>query len=169
MKERVYIDSILDMQKFFKEYKELVGIILMMICIFWLIRFGWSFFDLPSAKELVGIVTNLFNQYGLIIVFISATIESILLIGGYFPGTIIIFLSLSMAGGDFQKTLATVLVATAGMLLGYAIDYFLGKKGVSKILHKLKLEHEVSKLKLEIEKQGVWAGFFCIFCLASGL
>lgn len=148
------------MQNFLKEYKELVGIILISVLFFWLIKTGWIFFDLPSASQLIKIVTDLFNRYGLIIVFISASMESLLLIGGYFPGTLIIFLSLSVAGGDLQKTAATVLVATFGMFVGYSIDYLLGKKGVTKILHKLSLDKEVSKLKSEIERQGVWAGFF---------
>lgn len=148
------------MRRFFDEYKELVMILVITFGMMWVLRFGWGYFHLPSASELVQIVVRLFQTYGLIIVFISATIESILLVGGYFPGTMIIFLSLSLAGGDFKQTVATVLTATAGMLLGYSIDYFLGKRGVSKLIHKLGLSKEVHKLETEIKKQGVWAGFF---------
>jgi membrane protein DedA with SNARE-associated domain len=148
------------MQRIFNEYKELFLIFLMATFFIWIFKFGWGYFNLPSASELVQLVIHLFKTYGLIIVFISATIESILLLGGYFPGTMIIFLSLSLAGGDFKQTAATVLTATAGMLLGYSIDYFLGKRGVSKLIHKLGLGREVQKLEVEIKKQGVWAGFF---------
>lgn len=146
--------------KFFDEYKELVGIIVASFVMIWFVKLGWGALDLPSASRMVGFVVHLFETYGLIIVFFAAAIESLLLIGGYFPGTLIIFLSLSVSGGDIKKTLATVLMASAGMLLGYSVDYLLGKRGVSKILTKLKLENEVDKLKKEIDKQGVWAGFF---------
>lgn len=126
----------------------------------WLLRYGWGALNLPAVSQMVGFVVHLFETYGLVIVFLSAAIESLLLIGGYFPGTLIIFLSLSVGGGDLKKTMATVLMASAGMLLGYSVDYVLGKRGVSRILNKLKLEGEVEKLKKEIDRQGVWAGFF---------
>lgn len=148
------------MQKTFNEYKELLFVFVMASFFIWIFKFGWGYFNLPSASELVQLVVGLFKTYGLVIVFISATIESILLLGGYFPGTMIIFLSLSLAGGDLKQTVATVLTATAGMLLGYTIDYFLGKRGVSKFINKLGLSKEVQKLEAEIKKQGVWAGFF---------
>jgi membrane protein DedA with SNARE-associated domain len=148
------------MKNLFEEYKELVLVVAMSVLFLFIFKGGWGALGLPSADTLVDFVVNLFNQYGLVIVFFAALIESILLVGGYFPGTMIIFLSLSVSGGDLQKTLATVLVATAGMLVGYSIDYFLGKNGVSKILNKLNLNNEVEKLKKEIDRQGLWAGFF---------
>jgi membrane protein DedA with SNARE-associated domain len=148
------------MRKVFDDYKELVFIVLASLFVLWAVRFGWGAFHFPSAAELVQIVVDLFNEYGLIIVFFAAVIESLLLIGGYFPGTLIIFLSLSLVGGDLQKTALTVLTATAGMLVGYSFDYFLGKGGVTRILKKLQMEKEVHKLQREIERQGVRAGFF---------
>ena len=147
-------------KKIVSEYWELVLVFILALGILLVLKSGWGYFDLPSASSLVDMMTGLFDKYGLIVVFLAALIESILLVGGYFPGTLIIFLSLSLSGGDFQKTIMTVLAASAGMLVGYSVDYFLGKHGVHKILRKLRLENEVEKLKKEIERQGVWAGFF---------
>ena len=46
----------------------------------------WIFFKLPKDDELLAVVSQFINHYGLWIVFASAFIEGVLIAGNYFPG-----------------------------------------------------------------------------------
>ncbi len=138
----------------------------LVVSLFFLISFIWGYLDLPSAVQMVDYVNNFFLKYGLIVVFFAALVESIILLGAYFPGTIIIFLSLSITAGHFGRMLETVLMASLGMLIGYTIDYILGRYGVSRILTKLHLDKDINKLQNQIQKSGIKSVF--LFYLLPG-
>jgi membrane protein DedA with SNARE-associated domain len=146
-------------KKQFLENWYLLLIFIFAFSFLFLIKFIWGHFSLPNSSELVVFLQNFLLEHGLLVVFLSAIVESILFLGGYFPGTIIIFLSLSITGETLLKIFETVLTATFGMIIGYSIDYFIGKYGALKILKKLNLEKDVEKLKSEIQKNGASAGF----------
>ena len=76
------------MQKYFNLIK---GPIILLF-IFLVIGFSWKFLGFPSDKELMPVIKTYFDQYGIILVFISAIIESGFLFGIYAPGGLIIFL-----------------------------------------------------------------------------
>jgi membrane protein DedA with SNARE-associated domain len=132
------------------------------------IIFLWKFAGLPSQAELVEIVKGFFTKYGLIVIFISAILESILLIGNYFPGSLVIFLGVSMATGNPLLAAKTIAVVCAGMFIGYNVDYFLGKFGLYKVVEKFGYKKDIENLTKKIEEKGVVAGFFLYVMPAMG-
>ncbi len=127
--------------------------------IFWL----WHFFHLPSQKDLIEIVKNYYNLYGLPAIFIIAILEFIIGIGNYFPGMAVIFVALSVAGGNFILAVKTVTTIIAGVLIGHHINFFLGKYGIEKFIHKLGFTKDIENLQSKIKEKGIFYAFFLYF------
>jgi len=109
------------------------------------------------------------EQWGVTFIFIISLIESIVLLGSYIPGTIIIFGVLATMHDNITIFLYSGFVASLGILAGYIIDFFIGKKYGNKIIQKLNLESYSNSIKQKIEKRGIWIiGFFFYLPGVSG-
>lgn len=153
---------------FIKKNQELIIAFAVTLLIYFLIRFGWTYFDMPNQKEMIALITGFFDKYGLIIIFLAAIIESILLIGGYFPGSLVIFLGVASSSGDIVRTTKVTVLAVLGMMIGYSIDYYLGRKGGYKLLTKLGFEEEINKIKNKVNKKNIWFSFLLYVIPGSG-
>src|SRR3989338_10846595 len=91
------------------------AVLLVFTLTYWVL---WNVFNLPKGQELVPIITKFFNHYGLFVVLICAILEGALLIGNYFPGGVVIFLSVVVAGRDIPKVIMTVAVVALGFFMG---------------------------------------------------
>jgi membrane protein DedA with SNARE-associated domain len=149
------------MKKYFKQEYILLALVAgFSFAIIFLLRFLWDYAGLPSSQEIISLLINFINTYGLWIVIVSAFLESLLLVGMYFPGTIIIFTTIAATGSDVERMLKVVLFASIGMLLGYTFDYILGRRGLSKVFTKIGIESEIEKLKQQVQSQGIFSGIF---------
>lgn len=149
--------------------KDLIFAFIVTIGLFLLVRFLWGYFNMPNQEEIVSIVTSFFQKYGLIVIFLAAIIESIILIGGYFPGSLVIFLGVASSSGDPVRAFKVLLLASFGALIGYTIDYFIGKSGGVKLLSKLGFENEINKIKNKIHNnysfKKILSGAFLFYIL----
>jgi len=93
----------------------------------------WQIFDLPSNEELIVITKGWLGSYGLWMLFIGAFLESVLLVGFYFPGSVLIFIGVGLAPSIADAVIA-VLVVDIAMLTGQSFNYFLGRYGWYKLL-----------------------------------
>ena len=116
-----------------KENLKLLTIPLILMAIYLTMVLFWKLFSFPPPEELVIIVTNYFNQYGLWIVFISALIEGFLLVGLYFPGGFIIFLGVISAAGNVMRAIEVVSVVSIAFFISYILNYIIGKYGWYKL------------------------------------
>lgn len=109
----------------------------------------WKLLDLPPEEVMVQLVRDWLLEYGLYIVFVGSLIETVLFVGIYFPGSLIIFLSVALSPNP-QHAAFAVLTVSAGMICGYTINYLLGKYGWYKLLLKIGMRQgiEVAQAKL---------------------
>lgn len=119
----------------------------------------WRMLDLPTQEELIEIARAYFERYGLIIVLASALIEGLLLVGWYYPGGLVIFLGVILAGEDETKVAAIILLVTLGLFLGYLINYFLGKYGWYRLLLAFGLKGPLENAEKRLARHGVGAVF----------
>jgi membrane protein DedA with SNARE-associated domain len=119
----------------------------------------WRLFNLPKEDELIKIITEFFNRYGLWVVLISSIIEGALIIGNYFPGGVVVFLGVIAAGHNIPKIILTVSVVVIGFFIGYLLDYVMGKYGWYKVLIKFGMKDQLEKAKLKLSKQSFNAIF----------
>ena len=120
----------------------------------------WVLFGWPQGDEFIKVITGFFNTYGLWVVLVSAILESALIIGNYFPGGVIIFLSVIAAGRDIPKIIFIVSVVCIGFMIGYTIDYFLGKYGWYKLLIKFGMKNQLESAKVKLDKHSFKAILF---------
>jgi membrane-associated protein len=114
----------------------------------------WKLLDLPSDAELVSIVREWLEKYGLLIILFGSLIETILFVGFYFPGSVIIFLGVGLAPDPLSALLA-VLAVSAGMLCGYTVNYILGKYGWYKIFLKLGMKNGIENARMKMQKNEI--------------
>lgn len=115
----------------------------------------WSLFSLPSAEELVKIVNDYFDKYGLAVVLISAIIEGTLIIGQYFPGSFVIFLGVITSRGDAIKATKVVAVVSIAFFIAYNINYLIGKYGWYKLFLKFGLKKPLENAEKRLNKHGL--------------
>ena len=137
-----------------KEILKLLSIPLTLMVIYLSMVLLWKLFAFPGPEELVNIVTNYFNRYGLWIVFVSALIEGFLLLGQYFPGGFIIFLGVLSAGNNAIRASTVVLIVSIAFFISYYGNYLLGRYGWYKLFIKFGLKNSLDKAEQRLQKYG---------------
>jgi membrane protein DedA with SNARE-associated domain len=127
--------------------------------VFLLIYLAWRFFALPPQEEVIEIARVYFDKYGLAILLVSALVEGTVLVGWYYPGSLIIFLGVILAGKDIKKVVIAVSVITLGLFFAYIINFLLGKYGWYRLLLKFGLRDALEDAKERVSKYGLLAIF----------
>lgn len=123
----------------------------------------FKIFHIPSNEELIGVMKVYFEKYGYPVLFFSTLIESIPVICLYFPGSSIVLLAAAFSRQGTLNIFSVVLVTGAAMLIGFIINYFIGKHGWFKIFVKFGLGDALDNSKAKIEKHGdrwIWLSYF---------
>lgn len=110
--------------------------------------------SLPDAKKLIEIIKNLYLSYGYGIVLLSGILEAMFLIGLYVPGSAAILLGAAVAATGVVKLPLIILLGTVGLMIGYTINYFMGKYGWYKALAQFGLEKGIDAAKEKLHKHG---------------
>ncbi len=119
----------------------------------------WRFLNWPTGEALTTLLTNFFIHYGLWLVLLCSILESAVVIGNYFPGGLVIFISVVACQGDLPKIVLTVLIVSIGFFIGYLIDYLLGKFGWYKLLVKFGFSNQIEQAKTKLLKHSLKAIF----------
>jgi len=138
----------------------------------------WTIGIIPPPTEIVLMLETLYNNYGLLGLFISAFLEGIVYLGLYFPGSFIIALSVIISDGTFPSLLTISLVVALALTITSFINYFLGRHISFKHINetKSKLPRKISKglilsmihpnslafyfFDAGLEKRGLWKTIF---------
>ncbi len=120
----------------------------------------WSLFDLPPREEFIEIARVYFERYGIMTIFISAILEGILLAGWYFPGSFVIVLGVFLAGNDVEQVVEVALATTAGFLISYTFNFYVGKHGWYRLLTAFGFREPLERAQGQLTKYGPRAIFF---------
>lgn len=130
---------------------------LTLLCAVGTVVTAWHLFDLPSDTDLMHMAGAIFDTFGYAAVFVSAVIEGALVVGLYYPGALVIFLSVILAGQDVVRVATLVLVVTSAFAIGLSIDYALGKYGWYRLLLKIGLRTELERAEERFKRRGALA------------
>ncbi len=133
---------------------------LAMFGVYLLILVLWKLLNLPTDQELMEISKNWFDRWGLIFVFVSAIIESALILGQYYPGGLVIFLGVVSAGKNIPLTITVVAIVCLAFFIGYSIDYFVGKLGWYRLFLKFGLKDSLAEAQKKLQKHELNAIMF---------
>lgn len=120
---------------------------------------AWRFFGLPPQEELIEIAKTYFDKYGLAILLVSSLIEGTVLVGWYYPGSLVIFLGVILAGKDIEAVVEAVATITVGLFFAYIVNFLLGKYGWYRLLLKFGLKEALEDAKARVTKHGLVAIF----------
>jgi undecaprenyl-diphosphatase len=123
-----------------------------------IIYYVWGLLDLPPREALIDVVRGLIERYGYIIVFLGAFVESLLLIGWYFPGSLIIFISVIFAPTPTAAVISVAIV-TLALWCGYTFNFFLGRHGWYRVLVAFGIKQYLDEAKDKLTKYGIFAVF----------
>ena len=117
----------------------------------------WIALDLPPEETIIEIARGYLDRYGVVIVLIAAYLEGLLLIGWYFPGTLVIIFALIVAGQDVARVAQVAALAGSGLVAAYATNFFIGKYGWYRMLLAFGLREPLDKAKARLTKYGLSA------------
>lgn len=154
-------NAIIDFMKSrMKDISRLLSIPFILLAIYLLIASVWRLANLPSDSELQTIIKDYFNHYGLWVVFVGALIEGFLLLGQYFPGGFIIFLSVISAGRDIPRVIEIILLVSLAFFISYTLNYWVGKYGWHRVLIKFGLKKSLEDAEKKLARHGLNAIIF---------
>lgn len=109
-----------------------------------------SFF--PSSKDLIDQLSAVYGRFGYEIVILGSMFEALVLINLFTPGIAAVGLGVVFAkAGELDLTLVIVL-AVIGALVGFMLDFFLGKFGFAQIMERLGFGKVIGQTKGKLEK-----------------
>ena len=119
----------------------------------------WVALDLPPEETLIGIAKGYLDRYGVAIVLVGAYLEGLLLIGWYFPGTLVVIFALIVAGQDVSRVAQVAALAGTGLFGAYVTNFFIGKYGWYRMLLAFGLREPLEKAQSRLTQYGLSAIF----------
>jgi membrane protein DedA with SNARE-associated domain len=119
----------------------------------------WHWLDLPPEETVIAIAQRYFETYGLLTVLVAAFIEGLLLIGWYFPGSLVIIFGLIFAGQDVPRVASVAALAAIGLLVAYVVNFMVGRHGWYRLLLAFGLRAPLANAQRRLTKYGLSAIF----------
>lgn len=117
---------------------------------------------IPTSDELILAFSSLYAKYGYEIIFVSAFLESLVIVTYFVPGSFALALGVIFARTGETELVKVIGVALVGATLGYQLDYLLGQFGLGEIFKRIGYQNllDVAKSKLHrFGKRGLIIGF----------
>lgn len=112
-------------------------------------------FGIPEQQDIINGAFGLFDLYGYWFVALAAFLEGILLVGLYFPGSVVLVLGVVAAGrSDKLEVWAVALVIMIAFYLSALLNYALGRYGWYHVLAKFGLQKPIGKMEARLKKHG---------------
>ena len=138
---------------------KIIAFPLAVLGVFALLYLIWIALDLPPEDTIIRTASGYLDRYGIIIVLISAYLEGLLLIGWYFPGTLVIIFALVLAGPDPARVALVAATAGFGLFCAYVTNFLAGKYGWYRLLLAFGLREPLDNAQKRLTKYGLSAIF----------
>lgn len=143
----------------FRRFRILVGLPLAALAVLLSLYALWLWLDLPPEETVVAVARSYFETHGLVTVLVAAFVEGLLLIGWYFPGSLVIIFGLIFAGDDVARVAAVAALAAAGLLAAYVVNFLAGRYGWYRLLLAFGLREPLANAQRRLVRYGLSAIF----------
>jgi membrane protein DedA with SNARE-associated domain len=137
----------------------IIALPLAVLGVFALLYAVWIALDLPPEATIIRIAGGYLDRYGIVIVLLCAYVEGLLLVGWYFPGTLVIIFALILAGPDSARVAQVAGVAGLGLFCAYATNFLAGKYGWYRLLLAFGLREPLDNAQKRLARYGLSAIF----------
>jgi membrane protein DedA with SNARE-associated domain len=138
---------------------KIIAFPLAVLGVFALLYAVWVALDLPPEQTIIATAKPYLDRYGLAIVLVCAYLEALLVIGWYFPGTLVIIFAMIVALSDPVRYVETAATGALGLYCGQVTNFFAGKHGWYRLLLAFGLREPLEKAKRRLTKYGLSAIF----------
>lgn len=101
---------------------KMIAFPLAVLAVFGLLYLVWLALDLPPEATIAAAAKDYLERYGIVIVLIAAYLEGMLVIGWYFPGTLVIVLALIFAAPHPARFVLVAAMAGAGLFSAFVTN-----------------------------------------------
>lgn len=137
----------------------------------------YQFLGLPSSTALVELARKYLDLYGYPIAFAAAFVEAIPPVNFYFPGSVVIVVSVSHSRTGVLNPFGVLGLIELAFVICYSLNYFIGRFGFYWFLVRCGLGPAIERSKQKISKRGMlWLLISCwhpnfgaIASVASGI
>ena len=105
-----------------------------MLAVFALLYAVWLALDLPPEATIIAIGKSYLDRYGLWMVLVCGYVEALVVIGWYFPGTLVIIVAMIASVPEPVRYAETAALAAVGLYCGQVTNFFAGKYGWYRLL-----------------------------------
>jgi membrane protein DedA with SNARE-associated domain len=138
---------------------KIIALPLSVLGVFTLLYAVWVALDLPPEQTIIEIARSYLDRYGIVIVLICAYLEGLLLIGWYFPGTLVVIFAFVIAGPDALRVAQVAAAAGLGLFAAYLTNFFAGKYGWYRLLLAFGLREPLENAQRRLTRYGLSAIF----------
>ncbi len=133
---------------------KIVAFPLAVLAVFGLLYAIWLALDLPPEATIIAIGKSYLDRYGLWIVLVCGYLEALVVIGWYFPGTLVLIFAMIAASPEPVRYVETAAIGAFGLYCGQVTNFFAGKDGWYRLLLAFGLREPLEKAKAAADQ--VW-------------
>lgn len=93
--------------------------------------------SVPTGHELINDFSSIYARFGYYIIFISALLEALVVLSFFVPGLLGMSMGALFARTGHTQLSLVILTASLGLIIGYTIDFLLGRFGFSRLVRKI--------------------------------
>ncbi|WP_371226342.1 DedA family protein [Roseovarius sp. 2305UL8-3] len=113
--------------------------------------------DFPDPIEIQKFLRTAFERYGFAAVFLATLLESLFVLSFYFPGSLVIVLSVLAIGGSLGNLSQLTIVVACGAFVGISADYAIGRYGLYSLFARIGGREGLERAASWQERWGVWS------------
>jgi membrane protein DedA with SNARE-associated domain len=140
-----------------RQILRIIAFPLAVLAVFGLLYAIWILLDLPPEQTIIEVARRYLDRYGIVIVLIAAYLEGLLLIGWYFPGTLVVIFAFVTAGPDAARVAQIAAAAGIGLFAAYVTNFFAGKYGWYRLLLAFGLREPLARAQQRLTRYGLSA------------
>lgn len=130
----------------------------------------WKFGVIPEPREILVFLEELYAKYGYLGLVIATFLESIVYLGLYFPGSIIIAIAVFLSSGSYIELLTISIIVAATLTVTAIINYFLGRYiSLKKFPEKREFIKESEKISKGLFASMLHPDFLAFYFFNEGL
>jgi len=117
---------------------------------------GFFFFarnTIPNGEDLVTLFREVYQVYGYQIIFLAALLEALVLVNFLVPGSLALAMGAVFAKSGGLSLELVILTAASGAIIGYVVDYFLGRLGLDALINKLGYKSTLKDIEKRINRK----------------
>lgn len=128
----------------------LIGLFIFYIAIVIFIRSKFT-----DTSSFLSTIQAIYENVGFPLIFFGGMLEGIFLVGLFVPGSAVLLMGAALSRIGVVNFPTVFILGTSGLVLGYNINYFLGKYGWYHLLAFLGLEKGIEAGKEKLRKHGL--------------